>query len=921
MKLAILAFAFCVSASFAAYSANISSIDLSGKWSCVTADTTATVTLPGTLDTNGVGKPCSNTRETTHLSRRHSYVGEASYSCEFTMPREWRGRNVVLTLERAKPATVIVDGDTVGCSNDISTPQRYDLGNMLAPGKHRLEIVVDNSDRHVPHQLLGSSHAYTEDTQTNWNGVIGDISLTAPERLRATGVMLSDGRMHVTTTARPGEKYGLKVQMDTGKGFKDIYSGKAVGPEHAFDFRFDSEQLWSEFSPNTYPVRVLVNGKPTLEQKIGYCRFGSDGRHFTVNGRRTFLRGKHDACVFPLTGHVPMDVESWRKYLGICKEYGVNHIRFHSWCPPEACFTVADELGVYLQPELPFWGDFNSADSSLMTFLAKEGDNIVRTYGHHPSFVMMALGNELWGDIDAMKSTVDSLRTVNPEVMYTFGSNYYLGYKGVHEGMDFFVTCRNGGEAWGDTSTHTRGSFSYADAADGGLLNTAYPNSVMTLDSGCESSTVPVISHETGQFQSYPDFAEIQKYTGVLSPDNLIEFKRRLDATPLAPLAEKMHRCSGALATMLYKADIELDLRTKNMAGFQLLDLQDYPGQGSAYVGILDAFMDSKGYITPREWRGFCSPVVLMFETPRFCLAGNQSVTGSVVIANYGPESLRGKHVDVTLDIPGRHTYRRVLPIDSDSTGLINLGEVTFPSADIDKATRMTVTVAVDTCVNSYPLWIYPEKHDFAELEKTVKIATSLDKKTLAALARGERVLLMPDTTQYAAITLPGLFQTDYWNYRMFRTICENNKKVVSPGTLGLMIDNKSAALADFPTAEYSEWQWFAPVKASRSLILDNFPAELTPIVSTIDNIERNHRLGMIMEMNVGRGSLLICMTPLSADSPYPESRQLYASLLRYMSSDAFAPSVTLTPEQLLTILSTPISTTSIDALNNLSFD
>lgn len=117
-----------------------------------------------------------------------------------------------------------------------------------------------------------------------------------------------------------------------------------------------------------------------------------------------------------------MDVGAWRRYFQICKGYGINHVRFHSWCPPEACFLAADIEGVYLQPELPFWGDFKKDDQRLMSFLYKEGMNIIRKYGHHPSFVMFALGNELWGDIPTMKKFTDGFRKIDGYKLYTSGN-------------------------------------------------------------------------------------------------------------------------------------------------------------------------------------------------------------------------------------------------------------------------------------------------------------------------------------------------------------------------------------------------------------------------------------------------------------------------------------------------------------------
>ena len=392
------------------------SMDLSGTWQfaldrqhTVTSDQemTETVQLPGTSDTNKKGDFIGKTEETTHLSRLYAYKGRAWYRRTVEIPASWKQKPVYLMLERTKPSEVYVDAKLVGSSNDISTPQVFDLSKWLTPGRHTLAIMVDNGSG-VPEQIYANSHAYTEDTQTNWNGIIGRIELL--------------------------QSIPPATQVEIHPNFKD------------FHIKF---------------------------------------QHFYANGHKIFLRGKHDACVWPLTGHVPMDVDSWRSYLGDCAAYGLNHIRFHSWCPPEAAFVAADEMGFILQPELPFWGDFNDKDTVLMQFLHKEGENILRTYGHHPSFRMFALGNELWGSIDKMAEFIADFREIAPDKVYTFGSNYYLGYRGVKPGMDYFTTCRVGGEGWGNYNTHTRGSFSFADAADGGMINHFYPNSMMNLGDGC----------------------------------------------------------------------------------------------------------------------------------------------------------------------------------------------------------------------------------------------------------------------------------------------------------------------------------------------------------------------------------------------------------------------------------------------------
>lgn len=830
--------------SLSACAPNEERIDLSGVWQfCLDRDGQVkpvdvmddTVVLPGTTDTNRKGDPIEWKGETTHLSRPYSYKGRAWYRRTVTIPEKWEGENVYLTLERTKPSEVYVDGVLVGSANNISTPQRFDLTAALTPGTHELAIMVDNGSG-VPWQIYDSSHAYTENTQTNWNGIIGEISLT---------------------TSLP-EKETIPVHP----AFKD---------------------------------------------------FHIEGQQFFANGHPIYLRGRHDACVWPLTGHVAMDVDSWRHYFAVCEEYGLNHVRFHSWCPPEAAFVAADEYGIYLQPELPFWGDFNPKDTVLMKFLMAEGEAIMREYAHHPSFRMFALGNELRGSIPKMTEFIEHFRTMAPDKIYTLSSNYYLGYQGVKPGMDFFVTCRVGGEEWGNYGTHTRGSFSFADAADGGMINHFYPNTRMNFEEGCSLTDVPIISHETAQFQTYPNYDEIAKYTGALYPYNMEIFRDRLKKAGMSDQAKAFHQASGQWSLRLYKQDIEMDLRTPNMAGFQLLDLQDYPGQGSAYVGILDAFLNTKGMCTAEEWRGFCAPVVPLLIADKFCYTNDEILHADIQIANYGEKSLKGKHVEWTLG-----EKSGTLTIATDEFGLINAGTLDIALNEYQQATQLKLTLQVEgnTECNTYDIWVYPAENNLESLKKRVIITRTLTADIARRLENGESVLLMPDASEQ---TVGGLFQTDYWNYRMFKTISENNNRHVSPGTLGILTDPEHPLFASFPTEMHTNWQWFPVIKASHPFKLDNTAANYRPIVQVIDNIERNHKLGLVFEFAVGKGKLLVVMSDLEKAAEYPEGEQFYLSVLRYMTSQHFAPKTAITVADFHSLMNTPVVAGEIGKLNNIS--
>lgn len=820
--------------------APVNRIQLAGQWNVVLENSheVKSVTLPGTTDTNRLGFVPTDTTETTHLTRLHSYKGKATYSRTIEIPKAWRKKAIVLMLERTKPTWLYLDGVLIDSCNNISTPHRYTL-SKVKPGKHRLDITVDNS-RGVPEQLYASSHAYTEDTQTNWNGILGEIALYV----------------------------------------KGTETSRTTDASHPL---------------NTFKI---------------------EGTKFTINGHPIFLRGKHDAAVWPLTGYAPTDVDSWMDYLSTCQMYGINHVRFHSWCPPEAAFVAADSLEIVLQPELPFWGSFDDKDSTLMTFLHKEGENILREYGHHPSFRMMALGNELWGSVEKMKEFVDDFRRIAPDKYFTFGSNYYLGYQGVKPGMDYFTTCRIGGEGWGNYNTHTRGSFSFADAFDGGMINHFYPNSTLNFNEACDKATVPIISHETGQFQIFPDFSETEKYTGVLRPYNLEVFRRRLANAGMLSQAKDFHEASGLWSVQLYKADIEMDLRTRNMAGFQLLDLQDYPGQGSAYVGILNAFMEPKPIVTVREWLQWCSPVVPLLVTDRFCYQSGDTLRAHIQIANYSMSSLKGN----TLHWQAAGQQGEI--VIPDGEGLIDAGCIEIP-VSVAKATVDTVSLYIKGSEeveaanyhNTYTLWYYPAA---TTNRKGVLITKKLTPDVAKQLEQGASVLWMPDSLPH---TVGGLFQTDYWNYRMFKTICENNKKAVSPGTLGILTNPEHPLFRSFPTDKHTNWQWFDITKNARPLILDNFPADFLPIVQVIDNVERNHKLGIVMEWKVGKGKLLVCMADLEAllKQNHPEDRAFYQSLLDYMRSPDFNPQHETTLSDLQQKLSAEPHHEHLKELNNIS--
>lgn len=894
--------------------------------------------LPGTTDIGKKGSYNEDMTQTTALSLEYVFEGKALYTKQVDIPEEWEGTYIRLVMERTKPTTVWIDGKEVGSNRDISTAQQYDLSSYLSPGFHSLAILVDNGKEAVPEKVYGSSHAYSASTQTNWNGIIGDFYLeSAPvcgiddiqlypdvvKKSVTARVMLRKGGLQTTST---GTLSFFAEAWNTDKPHKIPIQTIEVDwtkTEQEFVLELgDKALLWSEFSPALYRLTVSLKTDQfadTQQVLFGLRDFKTKGRQFTMNGKVTFLRGKHDACVFPLSAHTAMDVETWRHYFQVAKQYGINHYRFHSWCPPEACFEAADIEGIYLQPELPVWGNIDINDSELCDYLLKEGRNLHRAYSNHASFVMFGLGNEMSGE-EGLAMLIRTLKREDNRHLYASGSNNYLGFKGKQEDEDYFTTCRVGREDKKQFNTHTRASFSFADAYDGGYLNHMYPNSVMNFSSANDLCDIPIIGHETGQFQVYPNYEEIKKYTGVLKPRNFEIFRKRLEEAGMIDQAHDFMMASGKWSALLYRVDIEMNLRTPEWGGFQLLDLQDYPGQGSAYVGILDAFMESKGLIAPEEWRQFCSEVVPLFCAEKFCWTNDEVLAGEVEVANYSENDLNGKQLSWTLtDSKQRVLDQGVLPLQAKQGELAKVGTLKPTIASVSKAEKVMLVLSIDgtSYRNEYPFWIYPADK---EVEPAEGICVTDDLKGhLKYLTEGGKVLWFPSKDQYVDQTVGGLFQTDYWNYRMFRTICENLDRPVSPGTLGILADPGHPALADFPTEFHTNWQWFPIIKQSYPMILDRLSGDYRPIVQVIDNVERNHKLGLLFEFRIGNGSLLVCMADLKAVQDKPEARQFYRSILSYMESPAFSPSYSLSVNDLQDLFTTKVKAGEMKKLFNIS--
>lgn len=827
------------------------------------------------------------------LQPKKHFVGAAWYERDIVIPAKWQSRRVTLTLERPHwQTTVWLDGVMIGTNDSLGVPHVYDLGTNIKKGRHRLSIRVDNR---LKIDVGSMAHSVTDHSQGNWNGIIGRIALedTAPVWIEDLQTYPNAAERSVTIKGKIGN-----ATSEPGRGTVKLMVESAahhLRVERALDASWDAgggtfaatiplgaeAPLWDEFHPELFQVKANLDGAEAAPVTFGLRDLETRERQFILNGQPVFFRGTLECCVFPLTGYPPTDQPSWRKIIRVCKDYGLNHMRFHSWCPPEAAFDAADEAGFYFQIECGVFGQVGDG-APVDDWIYRESERIDRAYGNHPSFMLFTHGNEPHGTnreaylakwVNYWKAR-DSRRLVTTGTAFPIlpESQYHV-YHGARNAADRF------GRDFGTNFTNL---------------------------------TAPVIVHEMGQWCAYPDFDDIKKFNGPLQPKNFEIFRDSLAEHGMLGEWRDFLRASGRLQVECYKEEIEAALAKPGIGGFQLLDLHDFPGQGSAFVGVLDALWQSKGYVTPGEFRSFCGSMVPVARLAKRTWTTSETLSAEVAFANFGGVPLTNASVLWKITATNGNVMDQgkfspgTLPLGQDAS----LGKIDVPLENYPAPAKYNLAVQIispstrSLISNQWNIWVYPTNEVEPARQKVLETSV-LDPAALSQLDAGGSVLFTPKNLSWRNPKLS--FQPIFWNRYMFN---------VHPlQTLGLLIHQNSPALREFPTDGFQDWQWNDIVTNARGLVMDGFPQAVQPIVQVIDDWNLNRRLGLVFECRVGRGRLLVCSADLTTDAALrPAARQLRRSLLDYAASAAFNPKARVGREQLISFFA-PIQPSKLEQL------
>lgn len=848
------------------------------------------------------------------LQPERVYMGVAWYQREVDIPAEWAGRHVTLTFERAHWATrAWLDGvelppETPRANESLSVAHRYSLGTRTAPGRHTLTVRVDNR---LLVNVGVNAHSVSDHTQGNWNGLAGALRLEAeaPVYVGALQVYPDVRGKSARVTAHIVNRLGQPGQANVtvtvdGPGVSGARAAAQteVAPEGA-QVQLTVElgagaQTWSEYTPALYRLAVRLDANVARrdfsaqkETTFGLREVGTSGTQITLNGERIFLRGTLECAIFPLTGFPPTDVPAWKRLLGVVRSYGLNHLRFHSNCPPEAAFQAADEMGFYYQIECAAWANQGATigqGEPLDGWLYEEGSRIIEAYGNHPSFIMLAYGNEPAGDLEGyLGDWVSYWKARDPRRLYTSGAGWpELAVNDYHNIPDPRI------QEWGE-ELNSR-------------INARPPETVSDYGARVRRTERPIVSHEIGQWCVYPNFAEIAKYTGHLKAKNFEVFQESLAEHGMADQAHDFLIASGKLQVLCYKEEIESAMRTPGFGGIQLLDLHDFPGQGTALVGVLDPFWDDKGYVTGAEYSRFCNAIVPLARLSKRYWTSAETFSAEIDIANFGPAPLSGVTPVWRLEdeqgsaVAQGELARQDVPRGNTGAdgGPLRLGRVTVNLAGLPAARRYRLVVGLPgvsnlngaPVENDWDVWVFPARVETGAPDD-VLLTHALDEHALARLAGGGKVLLLLEPGKVCVESIIGfsaMFWNDEWTHGQ------------APHTLGILVDPRHPLFAAFPTESHSNWQWWDLIHDSAAMHIDGLPVEVRGLVQPIDTWFHNRRLALLFEARVHGGRLAAASMDLENDlDNRPSARQFRRSLLDYLGSAAFNPQTEVSVEAL----------------------
>ena len=858
-----------------------------GRWFDGKIPLEGTIRVPGAWGAQGYG------RETDKA--RHHFVGKGWYRRQVQIPEGWRGRRIFLTIGGVhRYAKTWVNGVPLGAHVGYLSAFEYDITQHVAPGQDAtIAICVDSTQRWDVDALTGACDIIDE-MFIPWGGIWGHVALEARGQTWVEDLFvkprIDPPRCSIWASFAGGKtrRPTLRFEVIDADGFaiamKQETQPGALGPddETGLTVPIPNGKLWSPNSPYLYVARLtLMRGDEVVD--IAETRFGLRevqirGPHILLNGKKVFLHGYGDDCVFPETVAAPSDKAVHLKRLRVAKDYGFNYVRHHSHFMPPEYYDAADEVGMLVSPELPiaYLSYYRRAKGKALELYKTQWAAAIQRYRNHPSILDWCMGNEMWDGVPIAPELYRIAKALDP-------TRPVLDSNGLN------------GRGWLDGSRSRPTLDFHLVMFDLHHLPLGRPERHRFA-----APPKPVVSHETGNFITFPRLDAIERFTHHFKPFWLTATKAKLERLGLLAEAETWARNSERLYLLCHKLNMEDIRKSPSMSGYQWWLLQDY---WTGSNGIVDHYFHPKPAIAPERVRRFNADVVVLLDGLEPTCRGDQPLSAKVLVSNYSEAAIRDATLRWRVKLAGKlvaeREVARVAIGQGEVAQVAEIG-VELPSPPSPQTLTVEAALADGKAAyrNDWSAWVYPATVPPPKLlaplfagpgllrplaafgarplptsgklpTKAVYVMSLPTIEPIEAVAEGACLVLL--SPQGIFPSAPNRFKTAWWlgNAR------DNNVGTVvyeNPVTRGMAPEG------------WCDAGWYHLLEGAQATILDDLPAQPTVLVRAIEVHKLCRSKALLCEARVGEGSLVVCGLNLALDTQprRPEREWLLARLLEH---------------------------------------
>ncbi len=357
-----------------------------------------TATVPGCWAADGLGgegPSLLTTPEQLPTRLRGSYVGPAWYRKSVRVPAGWRGKRVWLKIGGVNSqGWFFANGEFLGHIHSYCGACKFEITDLVEPGKPLMIAALVRND--VPSRKGLSNWLH------RFGGLYRSVELEATPAVYIDDVYAVpefDRRSVSLRVSVDGTTDGavLRANIRTTDGERAGEALVDAEAEHELTVRLRPFRPWSPTTPSLYIADVTLEQDGRVihgwSERFGVRKWEVRGTDLTLNNERFLVRGFGDDYIYPVTLSSSASHEAHRKHLSVAREFGFNYVRHHTHCENPEFFEAADELGIMVQPELPYYGPHASGgpDVSMPEADLRE---LYEHYRRYTSFSTYCTGNE-----------------------------------------------------------------------------------------------------------------------------------------------------------------------------------------------------------------------------------------------------------------------------------------------------------------------------------------------------------------------------------------------------------------------------------------------------------------------------------------------------------------------------------------------